>query len=158
MSEYQYFEFQAIDRPLTKAEMSTLRSCSTRATITPTSSSNEYNWGDFRGEPLEWVEKYFDASVYFTNWGTRTLMIRVPASLFDEEQLDLYTGYENFVYHPSGGLLILEFHLHDDGGGDWVEGEGWLQSMIGVRAELMNGDYRALYLGWLLAIQEAGKQ
>jgi hypothetical protein len=39
MSEYQYYEFQAIDRPLTESEMEKLRSFSTRARITPTSSS-----------------------------------------------------------------------------------------------------------------------
>jgi hypothetical protein len=36
MSEYQYYEFQAIDRPLTFKEMNTLRSYSTRARITST--------------------------------------------------------------------------------------------------------------------------
>jgi hypothetical protein len=34
VSEYQYYEFQAIDRPLTAEEMRTLRGFSTRATIT----------------------------------------------------------------------------------------------------------------------------
>ena len=35
MSEYQYYEFLAIDRPLTKDEIGELRKLSTRATITP---------------------------------------------------------------------------------------------------------------------------
>ncbi len=37
MSEYQYYEFAAIDRPLTREQMSRLRALSTRATITPNS-------------------------------------------------------------------------------------------------------------------------
>jgi hypothetical protein len=37
MSEYQYYEFRAIDRRLTEREMWELRSYSTRARITPTS-------------------------------------------------------------------------------------------------------------------------
>ena len=36
MSEYRSYDFQAIDRPLTEKEMRSLRSCSTRARITPT--------------------------------------------------------------------------------------------------------------------------
>ena len=36
MSEYQYYEFAAIDRPLTHEQMTRLRALSTRATITPT--------------------------------------------------------------------------------------------------------------------------
>ena len=36
MSEYQYYEFVALDRPLTRAEQAELRELSTRATITST--------------------------------------------------------------------------------------------------------------------------
>jgi hypothetical protein len=57
VSEYQYYEFQAVDRPLTKAEMAELRDLSTRATITPTRFVNVYNFGDFRGNPLEVMEQ-----------------------------------------------------------------------------------------------------
>ena len=39
MSEYQYNEFQALDRPLTQHEMHELRKYSTRATITANTSS-----------------------------------------------------------------------------------------------------------------------
>ena len=34
MSEYQYYEFRAVDRPLTKQEMGALRAISSRAEIT----------------------------------------------------------------------------------------------------------------------------
>lgn len=36
MSEYQHFEFRAIDRPLSRAQMDELRRYSSRARITPT--------------------------------------------------------------------------------------------------------------------------
>lgn len=39
MSEYQYYELQAIDRPLTAREMEALRRLSSRATITQGSGS-----------------------------------------------------------------------------------------------------------------------
>ena len=61
MSEYQYYEFQAVDRPLSKHEMAELRTLSTRATITPTRFVNFYNWGNFRGNPSVLMDKYFDA-------------------------------------------------------------------------------------------------
>ena len=54
MSEYQYYEFQAVDRPLTAKEMAELRSFSTRARITPTSFVNDYSWGDEDA----WMAKY----------------------------------------------------------------------------------------------------
>ena len=68
VSEYQYDEFAAIDRPLTSEQMSRLRALSTRATITPTRFCNFYTWGDFKGDPLALMEEYFDAFVYVTNW------------------------------------------------------------------------------------------
>ena len=48
---------------------------------------------------------------------------------------------------------MLEFCSQEEGGGEWEEGEGYMPSLISVRAELMRGDYRALYLGWLASIQ-----
>jgi hypothetical protein len=40
MSEYQYYEFRTVDRPLTKQEMGKLRALSTRTEITSTSFVN----------------------------------------------------------------------------------------------------------------------
>ncbi|MGD9739008.1 MAG: hypothetical protein AB7O56_06415 [Bauldia sp.] len=51
MSEYQYHEFLAIDRPLDQAAREALRSLSSRARITATSFINHYDWGDFGGDP-----------------------------------------------------------------------------------------------------------
>ncbi|MGB5457381.1 MAG: hypothetical protein WBO93_04465, partial [Gammaproteobacteria bacterium] len=39
MSEYQYYEFIAIDEPLTPKQIAELRACSSRANITPTSGA-----------------------------------------------------------------------------------------------------------------------
>jgi len=50
-SEYQYYEFQAIDRPLGEADRKALRDLSTRARINATSFTNAYEWGDFKGDP-----------------------------------------------------------------------------------------------------------
>ena len=78
MSEYQYYEFQAIDRPLGEADIRALGGLSTRARITATSFVNHYNWGDFGGNPGNMMERWFDLHLYLANWGTRRLMIRVP--------------------------------------------------------------------------------
>jgi hypothetical protein len=67
VSEYQYYEFRAIDRSLTKTEMSELRSISTRAVITSTSFTNHHEWGDLKADPFKLLEKYFDVFVYIAN-------------------------------------------------------------------------------------------
>jgi hypothetical protein len=83
MSEYQYYDFRAMDRALTKVEIAELRSVSTRAAITSTSFTNHYEWGDLKANPLKLLEKYFDTFLYVANWGTRDFYLRLPQELAD---------------------------------------------------------------------------
>lgn len=155
MSEYQYYEFQTVDRPLTRREMDELRAMSTRATITPTRFQNVYHWGDLKGRPLAMVKQYFDAFVYVANWGTHHFMLRLPRSLFDPGQAQTFAVTEEFNVHTTADHVILEFLSHDDEGMDWVdddEAEGWMPALLSLRAELLAGDTRALYLGWLAGL------
>ncbi len=153
MSEYQYYEFQAVDRPLTEREMQELRAYSTRATITPTRFVNHYEWGSFKGNPSAWMDRYFDAFLYFANWGTRELMLRLPRRILDLDTAKRYCRGESASLRAKGGFVILEFHSQDEDG-DWEDGgEGWLSSLIPLRADIAGGDYRALYLAWLLCAQ-----
>ena len=153
MSEYQYYEFQAIDRPLTDKEMGELRSYSTRARITPASFVNDYSWGSFKGNADAWMEKYFDAFLYIANWGTHVFKLCLPSRLLDPAIAKEYCGGDSAFVREKAGKVVLSFVSEDEEGGDWVEGEGHLSSMISVRAELARGDLRALYLGWLLRAQ-----
>jgi hypothetical protein len=124
MSEYQYYEFRAIDRPPTAKETGVLRSYSTRARITPTSVVNEYSWGDFKGDADDWMDKYFDAFLYLANWGTHILKLRLPARLLDPAVAKTYCGGEGASVRVNAGKVILSFHSEDEEGDDWVEGEG----------------------------------
>jgi hypothetical protein len=151
MSEYQYYEFQAIDRPLTDKEMGELRSYSTRARITPTSFVNDYSWGSFKGNADAWMESYFDAFLYLANWGTHILKLRLPFQLLDPATAKEYCGGDSAFVREKAGKVVVSFVSEDEEGGDWVEGH--LSSMISVRTELARGDLRALYLGWLLRAQ-----
>jgi hypothetical protein len=105
MSEYQYYEFLALDRPLTDEQRAELRSLSTRAEITATRFVNEYNWGDLRGDPRKMMERYFDAFLYLANWGTRRLMFRLPSGVLDEETAELY------CYTDAASALVTKDHL-----------------------------------------------
>ena len=152
MSEYQYYEFQAIDRPLTNEQIRELRRYSSRAEITSTTFAVEYNWGDFKGNPTRWMEQYFDAFVHVANWGTRWFMLRIPNHLLNPEMISEYCVYEYFSFNTKGSNVILSFRS-DEEDGKWVDGEGWLSSLVPLRADLMRGDHRCLYLAWLSSIQ-----
>lgn len=82
MSEYQYYEFAAIDRPLKPTEMAKLRAVSTRAESTPVSFVNHYEWGDLRAKPADWMQRYFDAFVYTANCCSCYLSLRMPLDTF----------------------------------------------------------------------------
>ncbi|WP_406695274.1 hypothetical protein V5E97_30010 [Singulisphaera sp. Ch08] len=153
MSEYQYYEFRAIDQPLNEEEMDKLRAISSRAEITATSFTNTYNYGDFRGDPEALVERYFDAFVHVTNWGTHQLMFRLPKGFLDVKVAALYGSEDTLSLKAKSDHVILDFTFDDESNDEWTEGESWMGSLITLRADLMRGDLRALYLGWLASLQ-----
>ena len=155
MSEYQYYEFQVIDRPLGEADMEALRALSTRARITATSFTNHYEWGDFKGSPGRLMEQWFDLHLYLANWGTRRLMIRLPKRLVDGSGLDRFLmGSDLAEVIDAGEHLILD--ICDDGDevdyDDRDDGSGWLGALAPLRADMLSGDWRLPYLLWLEAL------
>lgn len=153
MSEYQYYEFVALDRPLTKTQMQELRNVSSRAEVFSTRFVNVYNYGDFRGDLYEFMTRYFDAMVYVANWGTHRLMLRLPADLVDPALVQSYCPGESASLHIKDNSAVVDFCSHLEEFMGWEEGEGWLSALVPLRAELIHGDLRALYLAWLLCIQ-----
>jgi hypothetical protein len=152
MSEYQYYEFRAVDRPLDEHQLRMLRSLSTRGEITPTSFVNTYNWGDFKGDPNTLMEKCFDAFVYVANWGTRRLVFRLPRTLLRSKFLSGCCQGDSLRAREAGEFVVIDFCTEKEPG-DWEEGEGWMASLIALRADLARGDDRCLYLGWLRCAQ-----
>jgi hypothetical protein len=153
MSEYQYYEFLALDRPLTDRQLAELRSLSTRAEITSTRFANEYHWGNFRGDPRTMMERYFDAFLYLANWGTRQLMFRLPREVLEAEVADLYCYTDAASLLETEEHLIVSLYADRDPDDYWEEAAGRLAAMVQARSDLAGGDLRLLYLGWLLAVQ-----
>jgi hypothetical protein len=155
MSEYQYYEFVAIDEPLTPKQMAELRSRSSRANITPTSFVNEYQWGDLKGDPVDWMRKYFDAHVYVANWCTCCLYLRVPKDAFDAGTLQVFETESVFSVDDTKTHWLLEWTLSENDNYDRFaeeDGRGWMGRLTPLRDELLRGDMRSLYLGWLAAV------
>lgn len=153
MSEYQYYEFRAIDRPLDERAMAALRALSSRAEITPTSLINVYHFGDFKGNPDRLMDEYFDAHLYVANWGTRRLMLRLPGRSFPVSAAEPYSVPDSLAVRATNQFVVLDFRSECEGGDDFDGGEGWLASLIALRSDLLAGDLRSAYLGWLAGVQ-----
>lgn len=152
MSEYQFYEFQSVDCCLTNEEMSELRGFSSRADITPNSFTNEYSWGNFKGDEDQWMENYFDGFLYYANWGTHVLKLRLPSALLDLKTVEPYCNGDSCSARLSKDKIILDFLSESEDGGEW-EDDLRLSSFLSLRSDLMRGDLRCLYLGWLSGLQ-----
>ena len=148
MSEYQYYEFLAVDRPLNGKEIAELRSISSRAEISSRRFCNTYNYGDLSASSKRMMDKYFDVHVYVSNWGVFNFILRFPHGVIPETILNQYAADNDFNYWTTNEHLLISW-LMDDGGGEWVDGEGWLDRLAPIREELEQADYRSLYIGWL---------
>lgn len=156
MAEYQYCELRTVHRRLDAAAQSELRRLSMDARITSRSFVDICEWGDdFAGDPLRWVERWFDLGVYWANWGTRRLMIRLPRRIGDAVFLEPYRVEDGLEIARVGDLAIVEFRssIEDSLYDRPDERRSVCRPLVPLRSELLRGDRRCLYLGWLLAVQ-----
>src|SRR3954452_10165655 len=86
-------------------------------------------------------------------------MLRLPAEVLGRSATAVVEQYLvgncSSVWTTDVFVVIDLFAEDEDGEYDeeWLDGSGLLASIVPVRAELMAGDFRLLYLAWLLAVQ-----
>jgi hypothetical protein len=155
MSEYQFVHFLAIDRPLDDKQLKFMEQQSTRAEITRREFTNEYHFGDFHGDAAEMLRRGYDVHLHFANFGVRRLMFRLPGGLpCDRKTFQALCpeyGVE-WIADKKGSGGILEICPDADAGSyedNYFDVGSLLHEVAPIRAELIGGDVRALYLAWL---------
>lgn len=153
MSEYQYYEFQAIDRTLTQEERAAIGQLSSRVKPSATKASFTYSHGDLRGDPKEILAAYFDIMYYIANWGTQRLLFRFPKSSIDPASIEPYLVEDciELSFHKEWAILDWEFN-QEEGFDEWIEAETTLVELVDLRREILQKDYRGLYLAWLKSL------
>ncbi|MCC7359024.1 MAG: hypothetical protein IT317_06085 [Anaerolineales bacterium] len=112
-----------------------------------------YEWGDFKHDPRQVLARFFDAHLYFTNWGTRVLMFRFPPGLLDPDALVPYLMDDLIALSPEAKTPILGFTFQLEPKWEWIEDEdGSLARLVSLRDDILAGDYRCIYLAWLKAV------
>jgi len=150
MSEYQYYEFLALDRPLSAEDLAYVRTLSSRVQPTPTQAVFTYSYGDFRGDPIDLLAKHYDVMLYLANWGSKQLAFRFPKTAIDQQAMEpYYYGVEEIELTTVGQHVILNIAFHEGEPLGWIEGEGLLAGLAPLRDDILRGDPRTLYLAWL---------
>jgi len=86
------------------------------------------------------MEKYFDGFLYVANWGTHEFKLRLSSKLLSVNTARLYCSGDAASVREKAGKLIFTFLSEEEGGGEWVHGEGILSSLLPLRAELARGE------------------
>jgi len=156
MSEYQYYEFQTIDQPLTKKQQQEISKLSSRVRLNSRKAIFTYSYGDFPKNEEQVLADYFDALFYIANWGTVKLMFRFPLSLVNVQELEEYAYDEVITITKNKKYLILNIEINDEDRSDWIEDENdYLDALIDIRQQILKQDYRVLYLAWLKGISNS---
>ena len=149
MSEYQYHEWQTVDRLLTPSEQAAVNQLSSHIEVSPGKAVVTYHWSDFRHDPKKVLLKYFDGYFYQANWGSLRLMFRFPKGLIEETQFESYWDGEFVSVETHGEYQVLDIDFNPEDSGWMQETDADLSDFISLRADLLQGDYRLLYLTWL---------
>jgi len=153
MSEYQYLAFRAIDAAVTAKDLQFMRKQSSRAEITPWSFENEYHFGDFHGDAAEMLRRGYDFHFHYTNFGDRKLMMRIPNGLPDAKSAEPYFEDDSLYFlkdkQGAGGILCVEPYYEAGDMDELMDDRGMLDRLLPLRAEILDGDLRPLYLGHL---------
>lgn len=147
MSEYQYHEFRALERPLDADGRAELRELDPDAAISALRLIKSE--GDLHGDPDVLMETRFDAHLNLTAWGTRRLMLRLRCR--EPEQAKPYYVPGLVETWTSDDFVILDLTSEDETDEVPAEPDLLFDDLLPLRDELLAGDLRPLYLAWLAA-------
>ena len=139
MSEYQFYEFQAMDGPLTEAEQHAVSEFSSRVDPHPRRAIFTYSYSDLPVDERDLVAQYFDAMFYIANWGTARLIFRFPKELIDIQLIEPYCIEYCIECETRDEFVLMDIHLNDEGGDEWIDGEGVLDSLVALRDDILAG-------------------
>lgn len=153
MSEFQFVEFRAIDRPLSDHQLEFMGRQSSRAEFSRWEFKVEYHYSSFRGNVDEMLRNGYDVFLTYCNDGYREIRMRLPDGFpFPKSVWSKYIGVEGLKWTADktgrAGILTLAPYLEEAYNEVW-ESDDYLNATTKLREMLIGGDLRALYVLWL---------
>lgn len=164
MSEYQCFQFDTIDRCLTATERKKVSELSSHISVGSSSAIVEYNYSDFKHDPVEVLKHYFDLFTFEANWGEQRLVFRFNKELVDAEALSQYAIEDAIEIIEGKKTIIVDCHLDENWNGELIDRYDYdngyehacnvgCSPFISFYNEIIEGDYRSLYMFWLRVLE-----
>ncbi|ULR53934.1 hypothetical protein [Streptomyces deccanensis] len=152
-NKHWYYEFRALGRHLTEHQMLKLRAKLPGADVSSDSLVLD-QWTDWNEHPIfgtedELIPQYFDAGLRFSQEGSRTLWLRLPATL--AHQIAPYEDRLAVTTTIVGDDLLVKLHrLEEDGELSYLyhDPRPWLEELLPLRDDLAGGDVRAPAIAW----------
>ena len=159
LSKYRLYEFLAVDRLLDDIEQDRLRETFPEARVGATSLRVCCAVDQDRSPKRAVLMKgSFDVHLMHTNMGTRAMMMRMPKRFLEGVDLGVFVGHvDDIDIRTEGADVMVDVYLGEVAGYDELS-EGWDDeghrlSLVGsLRADVISGDLRLLYLLWLVAV------
>jgi hypothetical protein len=106
------------------------------------------------------LRKGYDIHLHYANFGIRTLLIRLPNGLREPDAAKAYFVNDSLTFlkdeRGGGGTLKIQPYIEPGELDDLWNLEELLEQLIGVRAEILEGDLRPLYIA-NLAVNSDGE-
>jgi hypothetical protein len=93
--------------------------------------------------------------VYVANWMAAIFMVRLPVEALTEEAVKALPMPFLLDIRPTKTQWIITWKLEESENYDrfgMEDDRGWMARLVPVRDELLRGDLRSLYIGWLVAV------
>ena len=160
MNEYQYYEFQATDRPLTTTEQETIQAL-VRAGRQVTPPSGRYSSTTMGFSRQTWGSswrKYFDCDVLHRQWGTWHVDVSLPQAVVNLSGSAPTRSMSHRAFHCPRKYVVFWTSPSEEEGVRWLgwKGKAGCPAPLPLRDDLLSGDMRLLYLAWLRLVTASG--
>jgi prevent-host-death family protein len=111
MSEYQYFEWQTVNRLLTESEQVAVGRLSSHIEVSSSRAVVTYSWGDFKHDPRQVLVRFFDA---ITSYSSLYLQKRVASPPYFRHPIN--RSYRAMIRALAPGASCASIDMPTDSG------------------------------------------